>query len=258
MSDFRMYLEALRRAEQNGVLPNFWCSEDYFVYSGMVMEARHGILSIRDSDGDLLLPPMDFNRAVPFLTGEPFWADLKGMGKHVMPLMQSYHMEFLDYEFLYDPSKFAKMEGSDFAVFRKNSKKWPRRNPGSTYRQESPKLSEVGGLIESWSIGEEVEDAEAVMNYVLYSKNIWSLRDIDGRLMGVNIYDWNHRYVNFRYCICPSEPFLSEYLRWLFYTETKPTRMVNDGGILGRTSLGEFKKKLQPIEIRSVFSWKTR
>jgi hypothetical protein len=80
-----------------------------------------------------------------------------------------------------------------------------------------------------------------------------------GKVLGINIWDLNDTYINYRYCFCSNEPFLSEYMRLLFYTDPEilsTGKLVNDGGCLGNDNLKAFKKKLNPISVREVSSYR--
>ena len=79
------------------------------------------------------------------------------------------------------------------------------------------------------------------------------------RLVGMNVWDENFAFINYRYCIDDGAPFLNEYLRYCFYTH--PTillinKYVNDGGCLDSEGLKKFKMKLNPLAVYKVFSYK--
>ena len=82
-----------------------------------------------------------------------------------------------------------------------------------------------------------------------------------GEIVGVNIWDENWMNVNFRYSIVRPEPFLADYMRLLFYTDRRMLARaqngiyVNDGGVLDRPSLKQYKDKLNPLRVREVRSW---
>jgi len=75
-------------------------------------------------------------------------------------------------------------------------------------------------------------------------------------LVGLNVWDENYAFVNYRLCIDNGEPYLQEFLRYLFYTQDvlATERWVNDGGSLGREGLERFKLKLNPVAVWKVFS----
>jgi len=81
----------------------------------------------------------------------------------------------------------------------------------------------------------------------------------DGKLVAINIWDENYKYINYRYCIVDrKEPFLDEFVRYLFYTDLvilKTGKLVNDGGTVGNQGLEHFKDKLNPIRKRKVHSY---
>ncbi len=78
-------------------------------------------------------------------------------------------------------------------------------------------------------------------------------------MVGMNVWDENHLYINYRLCIVdPSERFLDEFMRYLFYTDPlimEQNKLVNDGGVLGNEGLKRFKDKMNPFSVRPVYSW---
>ena len=79
------------------------------------------------------------------------------------------------------------------------------------------------------------------------------------KLVALNIWDENYKYVNYRFCFVDhSEPFLDEFVRYLFYTDLwilSKNKLVNDGGVLGRPGLEKFKDRLHPFRKRKVYSY---
>lgn len=173
---------------------------------------------------------------------------------------------FLDFEFLYDPQCFGNMVGGDWMVFRKNSRKFPSRlGRELEYRRlgEGEKVEALRELLIGWleEKGEEAEihDGDLMLDYALHGENRKALLDSTGRLWGVNVWDENYQYINYRYCLCAKEPFLGEYLRLAFYTDAEilnKGKLVNDGGVLDSDQLKSFKEKLNPVRVREVYGWK--
>ena len=167
--------------------------------------------------------------------------------------------ETLDFNFIYDPKRFQTMEGNAFQVFRKNSRKFPRRNPD--WELEYRRVTNEECLDEafiSWLENKDrtVHDSSTILNYLQAGENRKVLvNKKSGEIYGFNIWDENYFYINYRYCFCQPLPFLSEYMRLLFYQDQEilqRNKLVNDGGILDDNSLYVFKKKLNPIEVRTI------
>jgi hypothetical protein len=148
-------------------------------------------------------------------------------------------------------------------VFRKNIRKIPKRFHNLTYqpiigKEHSKRITQ---LIIQW--GERikgVQDHIVCVKYVLNGNNRWGL--FAGRnLIGLNVWDENFKYINFRYCIDNGMSFLQEYLRYCFYTHPRiieTGKLVNDGGALDNPGLQRFKEKLNPVEIQKVCQYKGR
>jgi len=263
----------LKELERRRIEPNFWTSEEYIQKAGLQQVMEDGWLFIVE-DGAVVLPPLPIGPQAPF--DKKIWSDFH---EHIPGHTPQFHREYfdgeldeLDLEYIYDPLNFNHMDGAHWAVFRKNCRKWPNRNPGEiVYDRLTLSNDNPHGLFElivSWLTGleesgeEEIHDHEVLLKYLyngLNRKALW----LDGELMGVNIWDSNYKYINYRYCICrPDQPFLSEYLRWRFYTDRviqltrKQTgKLVNDGGVLDRPALKAFKDKMNPCRVRSVYTW---
>jgi hypothetical protein len=257
------YLQAL---EKNGILPNFWCSEEYIEKAGGMPFKRDGFTGIV-LDEMLLAPPIHSSGALTVpVEGHGFsiWADFSGFGpfNSTIGLPINHYPKFLDYEFIYDGLDFYHMKGKAWKTFRKNVFKWPKKSPGShNYKALTQKDSDqVQDVIIDWLSGveEEVCDDSVLEKYIFQGENRNGLFDAYGDLVAINIWDENYQYINYRYCFCKRVPFLSEYARYLFYTDPfllKKDKLVNDGGCLDREGLYFFKKRLNPVRIRKVYSW---
>lgn len=267
-----VYLTQMARV---GIIPNFWCSREYLSKSGKALEfvAEGNTAYVREGRW-CLFPPICFGTQAAIWIIPPehltVWSDFPGWDKYAAKLMER---KVLDYEYIFDQSHFQHMDGGDWATFRKNCRKWPRDNPGSEYRSQ-PSLvlgqapcvvdnrEDIEAVLVSWleSLGEEAEvhDDEVMMRFLLSGYNRKFLYRADGTLMGVNVWDYNWHYINFRYSICRPDPYLAEYMRWLFYTDpaiANDTRKVNDGGSLDREGLRQFKLRMNPVAVREVCSW---
>lgn len=168
--------------------------------------------------------------------------------------------EFLDYQFIYNPKHFLNLEGSQWAVFRKNIRKFPLRNRGAlVYEQLSADapFEPIEDLLIKWAEDKEIYDNEALIKFAFEGENRWGLF-IGGKLVGINIFDENEMFVNYRYCINADIPFLNEYLRYAFYVSpilAIKGKMVNDGGSLGSDTLYNFKTKLNPERVHLIYSY---
>ncbi len=256
------YLELL---EKSNITPNFYCSNEYFHKAKLHEEESEiaPILFVLDKDW-AVFPPINIETlqlSETVLFGQRIWSDFLEW----KPINTNWKSEFLDLEYIYNSKDFLKMEGGGWSVFRKNCRKWSRRfgdgNLTYDWVHMYHHFDNLTELLSSWleKKGEEkIEDDEVMESYVFEGKNRKMLWDRKGRIYGLNIWDSNYRYVNYRFAICRPEEFLSEYLRFLFYTDPlilNSGKLVNDGGILGNPKLKFFKDKLCPLSVRSVFSW---
>jgi len=129
-------------------------------------------------------------------------------------------------------------------------------------RMVSKDIESVLGVLEDWAgdrtrESEEIHDSttivEALCSIPMNAK-VLVLRD---DLVGFNVWDENYKYINFRYSFGRGLPYLSEYLRWAFYTDwdvLSSRKLVNDGGSLDSSSLHKFKERLGPVEIQKIYS----
>jgi len=217
----------------------------------------NGVVYIADPDRRNILPPI--SKGGQFPVNVPVWADL---GKYSPKGLKA---KFLDYEYVYDPNSFIDLSGSKWKVFRKNIKKFSKRYHLKTFYRTDFNKQQIYNFVEEWADEikwDEVQDAKVMLKYAYNGHNRKALINQDGKIIGLNIWDCNFKYINFRYCLCLNMPFLSEYMRYLFYTNittsdiTGGPVLVNDGGTLGNPGLKTFKNKLNPIKTRKVFSWK--
>ena len=235
--------------KNNQILPNFWMSEEYIEKSNM-KAIQETVQGFKEPEEDRwFFPPL--NSEGRLLLSEPYYA---GFPKKE-PLEGE---QFLDYQFVYDPEDFLTMEGKRWGVFRKNIRKYPRRNPGTLAYQEIGATHEqaVETLLLAWTEGKELYDPDVLVLYAFQGENRWGLF-LNGKLVGLNIWDENDTYVNYRYCIDYGTPFLQEHLRWRFYTHSviqEKKKLVNDGGSLGSQALHKFKLKLNPVAVYKIHS----
>jgi hypothetical protein len=245
------------------ISPNFYMSEPYLELSGAVCFSDWGRLSI-EADDVVLFPPVRYGEVD--LRNEPFiWSDF---GEAVD--IHNHNISFLDYQYIFDPKAFNNLEGGKWSVFRKNIRKWPRENPSHEYSSNPPtnrNKSVIEDLMMEWCIihKDDAEDARLVMDFVWLSRNPKIKRHFlyrNGELVGVNAFDENWKYINYRVCIVKAtDAHLSEYMRYLFYTSDyvqNSGKLVNDGGCLGRKSLEIFKDKLHPLHKQKIYSLKLK
>ena len=253
-----MINEYLLRMKHSGIEPNFFCSSEYFEKAEF--EEEWNDLSFWYSyEGKVMLPPIPNYSNFYNYTNE-IWTGLEGI-----KIPGGWKKEFFDYEFIYDPKNFLSMNGSEWATFRKNVRKFPNR-----YKKELRYFSselypprKIENLFIKWLNKDEesdVYDPEIIIRYLLNGKNRYFLVDENNELLGINVYDYNWKYLNFRFSFAdPTYSFLSEYLRYCFYTDKTTlsyNKLVNDGGCLESEKLYNFKLKMNPLEIRKMYSWK--
>lgn len=264
------YIDALQYI---GEEPTFYCSDEYFEKAGWEDRNEHNIYRVTDpSDGMYMLPPLfvtydqDKGFVSPIVVYD-IWCDLEGYKA------DNAKRFFLDYEYIYDPSHFFPMEGGKWATFRKNVAKFPKRLDVPFYYipvvgNEFDK--QIKMVFWKWlgnrSEEEVIQDDRVMLKYLLNGEHREVLVDRNNKLYGVNIWDENWKYINFRYCFCLPGMFLSEFMRYLFYeriykraiNKGKKPKLVNDGGVLGNESLKAFKDKLNPKEVRKRYSWRLK
>lgn len=247
--------------EKLKIVPNFWCSEEYFEKAGLKELEEEKYLYIQAGEDWVMFPKINIQENKLEGVGCRIWSDFKGWSP------EGYTPSFLDYEYIYDPKEFLKMEGGKYQVFRKNCRKFPKRATFDlTYNRMGawpyPNLDGAfNEMFQEWLSGadREIQDDEVMLKYFQWGENrkiLWSRTE--RKIYAVNIWDENYYYVNFRYSFCRKADFLPEYMRWLFYTDAEilnKKKLVNDGGVLDNPNLQKFKDKLCPIEVREVNSW---
>lgn len=262
-------LNYLTLMEQAGIAPNFWTSRAYLERAGAVEQTKGNLIWL-EADEVPLFPALSFSGMIAPMREWPVqycWSDFGGFSS------ETTNKEFLDYEFIYNPTDFLEMAGGKWAVFRKNSRKFPRRFEGSVYsRGYVPSYEDLVGLLQRWASrfneDDTIHDAAIILKYLEdLSPGVdfgWKTLRLNNThkpedLVGINIWDRNWKYINFRYCFCdPDYPFISEYMRWLFYTDQAilaQKRLVCDGGSVDRPELKAFKEKMNPLQVREVYTW---
>ena len=118
-----VYLQLL---ERHSIDPNFWCSEEYFQKAGLEIKREGDTYWIED-EGMMVFPPINLQTGLGewlICSPDKIWSDFVGTEDVFFSPIEK---EFLDYEYLYNPQDFLKMEGKKWGVFRKNSRKFPDR-----------------------------------------------------------------------------------------------------------------------------------
>jgi len=261
------YQEYIENLKFFNIEPNFYCSDEYLEKSKLKIKLIKNVVYIEDLDW-FVFPPFNINNGefIPMKKKEKIWADFPDSR------IEKGTPEFFDFDYLYNPNDFNDLSGKKWKVFRKNIRKFPNRySAGNLFyvpldfylNKFGNKIYEIKvlELLENWleSKNENIEDDENLLHYIFDGKNRWLLISDDEEILAINIYDFNYKYTNYRYCVCKNLPFLSEYARFLFYTkifEIRKNFIVCDGGILGKKSLKDFKDKLNPFKVRVLNSWK--
>lgn len=251
--------------QKNGIEPNFFCSDAYLSQPGMEVKQSRGWMWI-EQDGVAIFPalPQHSFAGIDNYPIKESWSDFNNYKPGIWGGLKI-EKEFLDLEYIYNPTKFLDLSGGDWEVFRKNSRKWAKQQNNSYVYNEYRNEDKVRNLLVNWleKRQDDAEDAEAIVWFILESgaKSVYVkyLYDANGELAAINCADYNHMYINYRYLICRDEPYLDEFARLLFYTDPviQASQMfVNDGGVLGNPGLQRFKDRLNPVQIRKVYSWK--
>lgn len=247
----RHYLTVLQNQK---VTPNFWTSIEYLIRTESEWVKDGPLSGFQQEDDEWLLPPIHSDGSI-VTSGINIFAGWP-QPINTNPVAANEGYVFLDHQFIYDPQDFRNMDGSTWQVFRKNVRKFPTRCSGvlsyrSIQTQEVPEE-----FLAQWAEGREIYDPDTLVRFVLFGDNrkgLW----VDDKLVGVNVWDTNYQFINFRYCVDNRSPFLNEYMRFLFYTDDdilRMNKMVNDGGSLGSDALYRFKCKLNPKQILEVAS----
>lgn len=251
----------LNKMEECGIVPNFYMSQAYLsVFSDIKCFTKNGFYWCEDNDWILFPPFHESGTTKTFYIHKPVWCDYESEWS-LSSRNNEVRLKFLDYEYIYDPKNFLNLKGGKWETFRKNSRKWKKNNPDYSYILDVDD-SELPELLLSWLVEREntVEDEMVFYHLCFFSKHSVKkyLTNGSGELIGVNIYDFNHHYINYRICLTkPGERYANEFLRYLFYTDhliINSNKLVNDGGCLGIPSLEKFKDKLNPISKKPRYS----
>lgn len=243
--------------EEQKIIPNFYCSIPYWIHSGCTVHNTEECIWV-EVDNICLFPPISKKETFSLnklSEVKEIWCDFSNS---ILP--EGWRVMMLDWEYIYDPLSFREMKGGVWETFRKNSRKWPKLHDHYKYGYYIPTGAEIGNLMGKWmekrqsTVLDPVLIIEMVCDPTIPRKYLY-----DGnRLVGINLWDENYQFINFRFCICDDEPFLSEFLRWLFYTDPEiisKNKLVNDGGVLDNPNLKRFKDKMNPVKKRIVHTF---
>lgn len=262
--DIKHYLKKLEILK---IDPNFYVSEPYLRYSKAHCHVEKHWIHMKEGIWDLFPPIPDFSRTKEhyfIINPKMIWTDFAN--RTVFSCSQYYEFDeghtFFDYEYLFDPNDFQNMVGGKWEVFRKNCRKWGKKQEGWSYSKKLKDEEELAALLVSWleSKADSTQDAEIIAQFVLTKDkdvNKAYLYDGKGELTAINVWDQNYKYINYRLCITKrGEPYLEEFVRHLFYIDEEilsKGKLVNDGGVLDSPGLERFKDKMNPVRKRIVY-----
>ncbi len=267
-----LYLKAM---ETHNIDPNFWISKEYFEaadFRDVVLDGWDDdkLISVESDETDqYIFPPISLLHGATDHTDQVIFPYRKGVWSDFSNASYTGDdHELLDLEYLYNPKDFTNMVGKRWAVFRKNVRKWPRKQDGrfsywklNNY-QKKWYHDRIKNLVIEWLENHHgvIQDSEALLHYALHGKNRHILFNTDrSEVVGINCWDSNWKYINFRWSICKKEPYLNEFMRYMFYRDPEirnQDKLVNDGGVLDNPNIKAFKDKMNPVRVRRVLQWK--
>lgn len=257
----------LKRIEELGWAPNFFTSLAYLEAARAGLVNRAGWLLMMDA-GVCMFPPVPMDDVTAAEGDSSQWPDFIWSDFVGWEAPAGYVSEFMDYQFIYDPEAFQNMEGKKWATFRKNSRKWGRRNESPLYvwLLETFERKEVLEFVGNWlePRGDTFHDASSMLEYIFHDRggvHLYGVVDKRCRLMAIIGADISSGFVNFRYCITKDEePYLEEAVRLEFYKTVYPLlgidKLVNDGGMVDNPDLAWFKERLNPVRRDVIHSWR--
>lgn len=255
----------LNRAKELGITPNFFMSLPYLLLSKVTAVVKDGWIWVEEG-GQFVCPPLPLKIPLYPLPNMPIWASFPDDSRQ-LEYYKFYEKELLDSQYIYDPVHFMNMKGGMWETFRKNCQKLPKKYPREFhYTTLTPNQAELLGskqLFLEW-MGErldDMEDAEFLAEFGYFSNLPGIHRKyllFNDEVVAINAWDENYQFINYRLCVVKKDiPFLSEFARWLFYTDGwihSAGKLVNDGGNLGNIHLANFKQKLNPLRINKIYT----
>lgn len=241
----------LKTLEKFNIVPNFWCSEEYWEKAEWCEYSFFDLITVKDKEGNPMLPTINIKTG----TIDPSYES-----QYSFPFQDFgfFEWKFLDYQFIYDPIEdMNNLPGNKWKTTRKNIHKISREaeKTGYCFYEPTPPIKECEKLLEIWTCNNNVEDyfdPEILIKFVLFGNNRIFLRYKDA-LQAILTFDENYKYINFRYCIVNNFPGLSDYTRILFrQMMSYKNKQINDGGCLGRPGLEKYKRRLNPAKIQTI------
>ena len=253
-------MEYLNLMKKHNIEPNFYISKEYITNKNFKEIINGNWYWILDDSNTPIFPPIHKERGLLNIIPEMefIWCNFPNV------YFDNYKSVFLDNEYIYSSEEVYKCEGSRYSKFRKNSRKWPTRNENYYYRVTEKNVEELPWYLHSqlfyllgvWldPINREFYGVYDILSYINNGDNVGILIRNDD-VVGVNIWDSNWKYINYRYIFHLKEPYLDEYMRYLFYQHmyaTHSDKLINDGGVLDSAGLQNFKMSLNPVEVRTL------
>lgn len=262
----------LKTAQNLHVNPNFWMSDEYLKAAEAVDYEQTGFSGVR-ADGlnlfpELMPPPWGFIKR----GGNPYWASPILRPTMTNVITEENGHTFLDYNFLYRPSDLAEAKGGKFKKFRKNSRRVEKSHFQITGDLINTPISlqDIDNFVIEWvesKAPETVQDGDSLVNFFFNAMAtgegigiVAGRGEIGWEIIGINLWDENWRYVNYRYCLANHGiPYADEFLRRRFYSqiaERVDKKWVNDGGSIDSEGLHRFKMSLNPVRVERIYSYK--
>jgi len=260
---FMSAVDYFRILQETGHSPNFCCSEEWFNKDGWtVYSDDEGYVHVMDDANVRMFPAIlapssgrpSLTRRFPYSIGFSSFRPTPTEGEA---------LQYWDHEFIYKPQIFSDLSGQHWRDVRKNLK-WAREDLGEDTWLDSPGSilgEELDKLLQGWKPSDDapVFAPETLVIYALEGKHRLALRGAKtGRLVALLIWDENWKYINFRYCLTiGGVRGLSDTARVAFhlYQSVRSTKLINDGGSLGRTGLFKYKTRLNPVAVNSIYGW---
>jgi hypothetical protein len=245
------YLELIKN---KNILPNFFVSEAYLSQIDFKWVNFQDWIWVEDSTGLCIIPPIHPIKTNDFPV-KNIWAGFVNYPSKE----KEWDVEFFDWQYIFNPSDFINMSGGRWETYRKNSKKWNQHKTIQISQEFNPDTDLLADFVElrkqnfmdvEWAIECFLNADLPVFRQYIYENS---------ELKAVNIWDENHKLINYRWCFCRNEPFLSEFARLCFYRQPQilnSDKLVNDGGSLGFSGLETFKDKMNPEAKYKIFTFK--
>ena len=272
--------ETFKNPATEACLPSFFVSGEYFVLSECEWTDNWWkCLGPEDGDGGwLMIPVMDGQSGLPpgetiqQIFGKPIMCSPFATESPTLPENALFTSKVFDRNYIYDPAQFISLEGKDKLILRKAWNYWNGR-ASKQYPLEyfpcppwgkDPKFdAQIEQLVYHWAEGikDDIHDVDTLVRFAFMGKLREALK-WKGKLIGLNVWDLNWFWRNYRLCITKSgEKRLQTFTRLLFYRSRCMEKLplvspyINDGGDLDKASLATYKKRLHPVGILNTFSY---